>query len=133
MPTPGNDAVGSYGPAGEYDPPDGYPLAEYDPLGTGDEVLTPLPLPREEPPHWQRAETADSLTADLLLPGRHALPPLGWRRVVYQATGGLVHPQQSAAERRPRGVKATAAAGQEPPRPVGAAARSRKSVWRRTS
>ena len=49
-----------------------------------------------------RPETADSLTAGLLLPGRHTLPPSGWRRIVYQATGGLVHPQLSAAERRRR-------------------------------
>ena len=89
-----------YGPAGEYDPPEGDPLAEYSPAGAADQELTPPP--REEPPHWQRPETADSLTADLLLPGPHNLPPPGWRRIVYQATGGLVHPQLSAAGRRRR-------------------------------
>jgi MinD-like ATPase involved in chromosome partitioning or flagellar assembly len=54
------------------------------------------------PPHWQHTETADSLTADLLLPGRHAAPPSGWRRAIYQATGGLVRPPLSAAEMRRR-------------------------------
>jgi MinD-like ATPase involved in chromosome partitioning or flagellar assembly len=54
---------------------------------------------RGEPPRWQ-AESADSLTADLLLPGRHAAPPSGWRRALYQVTGGLVRAPQSAAGRR---------------------------------
>ena len=54
---------------------------------------------RGEPPRWQ-AESADSLTADLLLPGRHAAPPSGWRRALYQVTGGLVRAPQSAADRR---------------------------------
>jgi len=52
-------------------------------------------------PAWQ-AESADSLTADLLLPGRHAAPPAGWRRALYQITGGLVRAPQSTAERRRR-------------------------------
>src|SRR5207344_3454399 len=60
------------------------------------------------PPHWQHTETADSLTADLLLPGRHAAPPSGWRRAVYQATGGLVRPPMSAAEMRRRELVARA-------------------------
>jgi MinD-like ATPase involved in chromosome partitioning or flagellar assembly len=101
-PDPGHDVAPGREPAGEYDPPDDYPLAEYSPADVAEQVAEPLPLPGEEPPHWQRPETADSLTADLLLPGRHAMPPSGWRRVVYQATGGLVHPQESAAERRRR-------------------------------
>jgi MinD-like ATPase involved in chromosome partitioning or flagellar assembly len=50
-------------------------------------------------PAWQ-AESADSLTADLLLRGRHVAPPSGWRRALYQVTGGLVRAPQSAADRR---------------------------------
>jgi MinD-like ATPase involved in chromosome partitioning or flagellar assembly len=55
--------------------------------------------PRQYPqrPSWQTA-SADSLTADVLLPGRHAAPP-GWRRALYQVTGGLVRAPQSAADR----------------------------------
>jgi MinD-like ATPase involved in chromosome partitioning or flagellar assembly len=52
-----------------------------------------------EPPGWQ-AESAESLTADLLLRGRHAAPPSGWRRALYQVSGGLVRAPQSAADRR---------------------------------
>jgi MinD-like ATPase involved in chromosome partitioning or flagellar assembly len=57
------------------------------------------PPERGERPGWQ-AESADSLTADLLLPGRHAAPPPGWRRALYQVTGGRVRAPQSAADRR---------------------------------
>jgi len=114
----------------EYDPPDGYPMAEYDtgaaavppvepvpdvPVPDIEPVLPIEPVPAEEPgppspepPHWQQAETADSLTTDLLLPGRHAAPPSGWRRAVYQVTGGLVRPQLSAAEMRRRELVARA-------------------------
>ena len=64
--------------------------------------------PPGEAPHWQQAETADSLNADLLLPHRRAVPSGGWRRVLYQATGGLVRPPQSAAEMRRRELVARA-------------------------
>src|SRR5262249_32625763 len=50
-------------------------------------------------PAWQ-AESADSLTTDLLLPGRHAGPWAGWRGALLRITGGLVRAPQSAAERR---------------------------------
>jgi len=98
-------AAAAYGD-GEYDPPDGYPMAEYD---TAAPPAEPAEVPpAAEPPHWQHAETADSLTADLLLPGRHAAPPSGWRRAIYQATGGLVRPPLSAAEMRRRELVARA-------------------------
>ena len=70
-------------------PGHGEPLPEHDPEQPGP----------GEPPRWQ-AESADSLTADLLLPGRHAAPPPGWRRALYQVTGGLVRAPQSAADQR---------------------------------
>jgi MinD-like ATPase involved in chromosome partitioning or flagellar assembly len=92
----------------EYDPPDDYPMAEYDTGAAAGPALEPVPSPREAPAHWQHTETADSLTADLLLPGRHAAPPSGWRRAIYQATGGLVRPPLSAAEMRRRELVARA-------------------------
>jgi MinD-like ATPase involved in chromosome partitioning or flagellar assembly len=52
------------------------------------------------PPPTPDSLNADLLTADLLLPGRHAIPGSGWRRVLYQASGGLVRVPQSAAEQR---------------------------------
>jgi len=47
-------------------------------------------------------QTADTLTSDLLLPGKRATPDGGWRRTVYRATGGLVHVGESAASMRRR-------------------------------
>jgi MinD-like ATPase involved in chromosome partitioning or flagellar assembly len=41
--------------------------------------------------------TADTLTSDLLLPGKRATPDGGWRRTVYRATGGLIRVGESAA------------------------------------
>jgi MinD-like ATPase involved in chromosome partitioning or flagellar assembly len=92
----------------EYDPPDGYPMAEYHTGAPAGQTVEPVPLPRETPPRWQPAETADSLTADLLLPARHSPPPSGWRRAIYQASGGRVRPPLSAAEVRRRELVARA-------------------------
>lgn len=44
----------------------------------------------------------DSLTRELLLPGRRRAPSPGWRRVIYQASGGLLRVPSSAAELRRR-------------------------------
>ena len=46
--------------------------------------------------------TSETLTSDLLLPGKRATPDGGWRRTVYRATGGLVHVGESAASMRRR-------------------------------
>jgi len=66
----------------------------------------PPPAPLRPQPGAQPAPappqpvTADSLTTDLLLPGRHKAPAAGWRRAVFKVTGGVVRPRESAAERR---------------------------------
>ncbi len=53
-------------------------------------------------PPGQAAESAGGLTPEILLPGRRRAPAKGWRRVVYQATGGLMKVPSSAAELRRR-------------------------------
>jgi MinD-like ATPase involved in chromosome partitioning or flagellar assembly len=73
----------------------------------------PPPQPRPQPqpapvPAPPRTVTAESLTADLLLPGRHKAPSSGWRRAVFEVTGGLVRAPESAAERRRRDLIARA-------------------------
>jgi MinD-like ATPase involved in chromosome partitioning or flagellar assembly len=52
-------------------------------------------MPPADAPAQRR--TADSLTSDLLLPGKRATPDGGWRRTVYRATGGLIRVGESAA------------------------------------
>ena len=71
------------------------------PQASQPQPLEPRPGPQSAPTPSQTV-TADSLTTDLLLPGRHKAPVGGWRRAVFRVTGGLVRPPESAAQRRRR-------------------------------
>jgi MinD-like ATPase involved in chromosome partitioning or flagellar assembly len=75
------------------------PVAEPSP-GYVAEPAPEYPEPPEYPeePTWQGVST-DSLSADDLVPGRHAAPPAGWRRTLHQITGGRMR-AQSTADRR---------------------------------
>ena len=94
-------------PDAETPPDPGTPLDPEPRAGHGS--LAPpssaAPLPPSASP---RTVTADSLTADLLLPGRHKAPAGGWRRAIFEVTGGLVRAPESAAERRRRELTARA-------------------------
>jgi MinD-like ATPase involved in chromosome partitioning or flagellar assembly len=60
--------------------------------------VTAMPAPAMPPTDVPgQRHTADTLTSDLLLPGKRATPDGGWRRTVYRATGGLVRVGESAA------------------------------------
>jgi MinD-like ATPase involved in chromosome partitioning or flagellar assembly len=74
------------------------------PLASQPQPLAPQPPQpgRQSAPTPSQPATADSLTTDLLLPGRHKAPVGGWRRAVFRVTGGLVRPPESAAQRRRR-------------------------------
>ena len=61
----------------------------------GAPAMPPTAVPPTDAPAQRR--TADSLTSDLLLPGKRASPDGGWRRTVYRATGGLIRVGESAA------------------------------------
>jgi MinD-like ATPase involved in chromosome partitioning or flagellar assembly len=87
---PGRNGYGGYGVV----PDPGEPSPYYD---ESPEYGEPSPQ-YAEGPEWHEA-SADSLTADLLLPGRHAAPPSGWRRALCQATGGRVRARASTADR----------------------------------
>jgi MinD-like ATPase involved in chromosome partitioning or flagellar assembly len=69
-------------------------------------LAAPLPaelLPAESPPaESPPRETAESLTSDVLLPGKRAAPGVGWRRTIYRASGGLIRVGESAADLRRR-------------------------------
>ena len=117
--SPGSSRRGSSDPGEDYDagdeygPPDGYDApAGGSPLplilnsggpapGTAAPgTAAPGTAAPEAPPSSPRTVTADTLTTDLLLPGRHKTPSGGWRRAIFEATGGLVRAPESAAQRR---------------------------------
>jgi MinD-like ATPase involved in chromosome partitioning or flagellar assembly len=59
--------------------------------------------------HATRPETAESLTPERLL-RRHAMPPeRGWRRALFQATGGAIKPGESPAVLARRSLEARVA------------------------
>ena len=58
-------------------------------------AMPPTAMPATDVP--VQRHTADTLTSDLLLPGKRATPDGGWRRTVYRATGGLIRVGESAA------------------------------------
>ena len=112
---PGHDSPlslirSSGGPPGQFGarlPPD---AAETEGPDAGPAELRAAPPgpPAPAPPASPRTVTAESLTADLLLPGRHKVPSTGWRRVIFEVTGGLVRAPESTAERRRRDLIARA-------------------------
>jgi MinD-like ATPase involved in chromosome partitioning or flagellar assembly len=101
---PGSVWPGSYvtdsTPPGVSTPEDAVPGAG--PTPNGPPSHSAPPVEQQAQPVWQSRESAESLTADVLLPGRHARPTTGWRRALYQVSGGLVRAPESAGERRRR-------------------------------
>jgi MinD-like ATPase involved in chromosome partitioning or flagellar assembly len=77
-------------------PPPGTTAPGITPTGTRTPGIAPWEMTPPPGPPEQR-QTADTLTSDLLLPGKRATPDGGWRRTVYRATGGLVRVGESAA------------------------------------
>ncbi len=80
-------------------PEEAPPLAAAPP-GTPEPPEPPEPPGTPGTPGPRVRETADSLTADLLLHGKRPPPGTGWRRTVYRATGGLIRVGESAANLR---------------------------------
>jgi MinD-like ATPase involved in chromosome partitioning or flagellar assembly len=67
-----------------------------------DDDLSELGLPPVTGGPHVVGETAETLTSDLLLPGRRATPDPGWRRTLYRSTGGLIRISDSSATIRRR-------------------------------
>jgi MinD-like ATPase involved in chromosome partitioning or flagellar assembly len=68
------------------------------------------PLPDAYAPQQQQnpGQTSDSLSAEMLLRGRRNAPAGGWRRALYKASGGAIHPGESSNELRRRELLARA-------------------------
>lgn len=91
-----------------YGPEQGRPQAPYPGQGFGPPPgaeqgppFAPLPDAYAQQPE-AAGQTADSLSADTLLRGRRHAPSSGWRRAVYKASGGMIHPGESPQELRRR-------------------------------
>ncbi|MFF0521462.1 AAA family ATPase [Actinomadura nitritigenes] len=69
-----------------------------------------VPPGHQYPGQPQQAEptSADSLSSENLLGERRIAPSSGWRRAVYKATGGSVHPGESQSEMRRKDLIARA-------------------------
>lgn len=112
---PGADEEGTAEEFG-YAPPPGYgasgpqqPIPAPGPAPTVPPQAGSLPpLPQEGYAQQRQQENADSLSADTLLRGRKRAPATGWRRAVYKASGGFIHPGESPAELRRRELLARA-------------------------
>ena len=94
-------------PQQQYSPPLGYP-GQYAPPSGGEQGPPLAPLPDAYAPQPEGGQTADSLSADMLLRGRRHAPSGGWRRAVYKASGGVIHPGESPQELRRRELLARA-------------------------
>ncbi len=72
--------------------------------------LAPLPdayAPQQQPQNGG-PQTSDSLSAETLLRGRRHAPANGWRRALYKASAGVIHPGESPGELRRRELLARA-------------------------
>jgi MinD-like ATPase involved in chromosome partitioning or flagellar assembly len=96
-----------YGPPSEQGQP--YPGQGYGPPPGAEQgpPLAPLPEAYAQQPEGG-GQTADSLSADMLLRGRRHAPAGGWRRALYKASGGVIHPGESPQELRRRELLARA-------------------------
>ncbi|MGH8901444.1 MAG: MinD/ParA family ATP-binding protein [Egibacteraceae bacterium] len=95
------------------DPPGRQDFTHTDPPSwvDADPALELNPSPSREPEHTAHtARQVESATFgdDRMLPQReNSLPAYGWRRLVHQATGGLIRPGPGEAEMRARRLVAT--------------------------
>jgi MinD-like ATPase involved in chromosome partitioning or flagellar assembly len=62
--------------------------------------------PSPPPPYAAAPQSWESLSSSSLLRDRKQAPAAGWRRMVYKATAGVVHPGESPAELRRRELTA---------------------------
>ena len=85
-------------------PPYGYPMGQQPqggyPQGPGQ--MAPPPQGYVQPPQQGQVDpqNADSLSSENLLGERRIAPSSGWRRAVYKATGGSIHPGESQGDLR---------------------------------
>ncbi|WP_243719099.1 AAA family ATPase [Actinomadura sp. KC06] len=95
------NAAGQQYPA--VDPNTGQPLQGY---GYPAQQQAPQQMPQQQMP--QQPQNADSLSSENLLGERRIAPSSGWRRAVYKATAGNIHPGESQGDVRRKDLIARA-------------------------
>ncbi|MGW3767829.1 nucleotide-binding protein [Actinomadura verrucosospora] len=108
-----------YGPpvdpaTGQPYPPQGYGYPAGPPQGEGQYPQAPGQMTGPGHPAQQQPQSADSLSSENLLGERRIAPSSGWRRAVYKATAGSIHPGESQGDLRRKdliGRARTAVAG----------------------
>ncbi|MFI0369383.1 AAA family ATPase [Actinomadura sp. 1N219] len=85
------------------DPNTGQPLQGY---GYPAQQQAPQQMPQQQMP--QQPQNADSLSSENLLGERRIAPSSGWRRAVYKATAGNIHPGESQGDVRRKDLIARA-------------------------
>ncbi|WP_243709009.1 MinD/ParA family protein, partial [Actinomadura sp. GC306] len=91
-----------------YDPNTGQPMQGYGyPPAPGQGQVPPGQIPPGHPQQPQQ-QNADSLSSENLLGERRIAPSSGWRRAVYKATAGSIHPGESQHDLRRKDLIARA-------------------------
>ncbi|GAA4238833.1 hypothetical protein GCM10022254_56440 [Actinomadura meridiana] len=93
-------------PYAQVDPNTGQPYVPIDP-NTGQPVQG-YGYPQGYPGQAQQPQNADSLSSENLLGERRIAPSSGWRRAVYKATAGSIHPGESQGDLRRKDLIARA-------------------------
>ncbi|WP_243712526.1 MinD/ParA family protein [Actinomadura sp. 6K520] len=90
------------------DPATGQPVQGYGYPPALNQMMQPAPgYPGQQPPP-QQPQNADNLSSENLLGERRIAPSSGWRRAVYKATAGGIHPGESQSELRRKDLIARA-------------------------
>lgn len=84
------------------------PGAHGAPAGPGYAPQPGQPVQPGYPPQPQQPQSPESLSSENLLGERKIAPSGGWRRAVYKATAGNVHPGESSSETRRKDLVARA-------------------------
>ncbi|GLW64751.1 hypothetical protein Arub01_29950 [Actinomadura rubrobrunea] len=113
---PNSNPVPGFDQPPAYQPPAGYaPTAPAQPPAGGYAQPPAHPgapghggQPHPQAPQGPPPESSESLSSENLLGHRRIAPSGGWRRAVYKATGGAIHPGESQAELRRKDLIARA-------------------------
>ncbi|WP_268843260.1 MinD/ParA family protein [Actinomadura sp. K4S16] len=89
-------------------PPQGYGYPAGPPQGQGQYPQALGQMMQQGQPQQQEPQSGDSLSSENLLGERRIAPSSGWRRAVYKATAGSIHPGESQGDLRRKDLIARA-------------------------